>query len=105
MAGSLRHALKSQEAGVDLIVAQGNEAGGHTGQIASMVLWPELAEALDIPILAAGGVGRGNQIAAALAMGAAGVWCGSIWLGTKESEVTPEEKEIMFQASSGDTVQ
>ncbi len=105
LAGSLKHAMKSREAGVDLIVAQGYEAGGHTGQITSMILWPELAEALDIPVLAAGGVGRGNQMAAAIAMGAAGVWCGSIWLGTRESEVTPEEKEIMFQASSADTVQ
>ncbi|MEH7178562.1 NAD(P)H-dependent flavin oxidoreductase [Neobacillus vireti] len=105
LAGSLKHALKSREAGVDMIVAQGYEAGGHTGQITSMVLWPELAEALDIPVLAAGGVGRGNQMAAALAMGAAGVWCGSIWLGTRESEATPEEKEIMFRASASDTVQ
>ncbi|MEH7178565.1 NAD(P)H-dependent flavin oxidoreductase [Neobacillus vireti] len=105
LAGSLKHALKSREAGVDLIVAQGYEAGGHTGQITSMILWPELAEALDVPVLAAGGVGRGNQMAAALAMGAAGVWCGSIWLGTRESETTPEEKEIMFKASSADTVQ
>lgn len=105
LAGSLKHALKSREAGVDLIVAQGYEAGGHTGQITSMILWPELAEAIDVPVLAAGGVGRGNQMAAALAMGAAGVWCGSIWLGTRESEATPEEKEIMFQASAGDTVQ
>jgi NAD(P)H-dependent flavin oxidoreductase YrpB (nitropropane dioxygenase family) len=105
LAGSLKHALKSREAGVDLIVAQGYEAGGHTGQITSMVLWPELAEALDIPVLAAGGVGRGNQMAAALVMGAAGVWCGSIWLGTRESEATPEEKEIMFRASASDTVQ
>ncbi|MEW9673403.1 nitronate monooxygenase [Ammoniphilus sp. 3BR4] len=105
LAGNLKHAMKHKEVGVDLVIAQGYEAGGHTGQIGSMVLWPELVEALDpIPVLAAGGVGRGNQIAAALAMGAAGVWCGSVWLATRESELTPEEREVILQAKSEDTV-
>ncbi|MCL6600187.1 MAG: nitronate monooxygenase [Alicyclobacillus macrosporangiidus] len=106
LAGNLHHAMRHKEAGVDLVVAQGSEAGGHTGKITSMILWPELAEALDpIPVLATGGVGRGNQMAAALVMGAAGVWCGSIWLGTRESNYTPLEKEILFEARAEDTVQ
>lgn len=106
LAGSVKHAMRHKETGVDLVIAQGTEAGGHTGRITSMVLWPEIIEAVaPMPVLAAGGIGRGNQMAAALAMGAAGVWCGSIWMGTKESEYTPEEKEILFEARSEDAVQ
>ena len=72
--------------GVDIVVAQGYEAGGHTGEIASMVLVPEIVDAVgpDVPVLGAGGIGSGRQIAASLALGAQGVWTGSIWLGTEE---------------------
>ncbi len=105
MTGKVEHALRQKEAGVDIIVAQGGEAGGHTGTIASMVLWPQVVDAVaPTPVLAAGGVGRGRQMAAALALGAQGVWCGSIWLGTKESETTPEMKERLFAATSEDTI-
>jgi nitronate monooxygenase len=71
---------RAQAAGVDLLVAQGTEAGGHTGDISSVVLWPEVIDAVgpDTPVLAAGGIGRGSQIAAAIAMGAQGAWTGSI---------------------------
>ena len=77
--------------GVDIIVAQGTEAGGHTGQIATMVLVPQVVDVAgpDIAVLAAGGISRGRQIAAAFALGAQGVWTGTIWLGTRESELTP----------------
>ena len=79
---------KHKEAGIDIVVAQGYEAGGHTGEIASMVLTPEVVDAVDpLPVLAAGGIGSGEQIAAALALGAQGVWLGSLWLTTTEAEL------------------
>lgn len=103
--GSVRQAQKQVEAGVDVIVAQGSEAGGHTGQITSMVLWPEVVDAVaPVPVLAAGGIGRGRQMAAALALGAEGIWCGSIWLGTVESELTPDMREVIYAATPEDAV-
>jgi len=106
MCGKATHARRQREAGVELIVAQGTEAGGHTGDIASMVLLPQVVEACGpgIPVLAAGGITRGSQIAAALAMGAQGVWCGTVWLGTRESELDPFEKQAVFAARSEDAV-
>jgi len=106
MCGKASHARRQRDAGVELIVAQGTEAGGHTGDIASMVLLPQVVEACgpDIPVLAAGGISRGSQIAAALAMGAQGVWCGTVWLGTRESELAPFEKQAVFAATSEDAV-
>ncbi|MET0378013.1 MAG: nitronate monooxygenase [Spongiibacteraceae bacterium] len=104
--GKVEHAHAQIDAGVDILVAQGTEAGGHTGLISSMVLWPQVVDAVgDVPVLAAGGVGRGKQMAAALAMGASGVWCGSIWLGTKQSELDPLMKERFFEAKSEDAIQ
>ena len=92
-------------AGVDLIIAQGYEAGGHTGEIASMVLIPEVVDAVgDTPVLGAGGIGRGRQMAAAMALGAQGVWCGSVWLTTEEAETHPVVKEKMLAATSSDTI-
>lgn len=106
LCGKASHAVRQRAAGVELIVAQGTEAGGHTGQIATFVLVPQIVEACgDIPVLAAGGITRGSQIAAALAMGAQGVWCGTVWLGTRESELTPFEKGVLFQARAEDAVQ
>ena len=106
MVGSVDHAYAQRGAGVDLVIAQGMEAGGHTGKITSMVLWPQVVDALaPMPVLAAGGIGRGRQMAAAIALGAAGVWCGSIWLGTAQSDVAPHIKEKMFEARAEDAVQ
>jgi NAD(P)H-dependent flavin oxidoreductase YrpB (nitropropane dioxygenase family) len=107
MIGKLEHAKKQIAAGVDFLVAQGTEAGGHTGPITSMILWPQVVDLAgpNIPVLAAGGVGRGRQMAAAMALGAAGVWCGSIWMGTKESDASPELKERLFAARSEDARQ
>ncbi len=86
LCGSIYHALKHKEAGVDFIIAQGTEGGGHTGEIGSMVLWPEVIDAVaPTPVLAAGGIGTGRQIAAALAMGAQGAWTGSLWLTVEEA--------------------
>ncbi len=106
MVGKVEHALNHKAAGVDFVVAQGMEAAGHTGKITSMLLWPQVIDAVrPLPVLAAGGIVCGRQMAAAMAMGADGVWCGSVWLGTRESEVLPEVKERFYAASSEDTVQ
>ncbi|GEC06102.1 putative 2-nitropropane dioxygenase [Streptomyces spinoverrucosus] len=106
LAGSARHARKHKDAGIDIVVAQGYEAGGHTGEIASMVLTPEVVEAVDpLPVLAAGGIGSGQQVAAALALGAQGVWTGSIWLTTTEADLhSPALTRKLLAAGSGDTV-
>jgi NAD(P)H-dependent flavin oxidoreductase YrpB (nitropropane dioxygenase family) len=105
LAGTTQHARRHAAAGVDLIVAQGTEAGGHTGEVATMVLVPEVVDAVSpTPVLAAGGIARGRQIAAALALGAEGVWCGSVWLTTEEAETPPVVKDKFLAASSSDTV-
>jgi NAD(P)H-dependent flavin oxidoreductase YrpB (nitropropane dioxygenase family) len=105
LAGSAVHASRHAVVGADIIVAQGTEAGGHTGEIATMVLVPEVVDAVaPIPVLAAGGIGRGRQLAAALALGAEGVWCGSVWLTTEEAETDPVVKQKFLTAKSGDTI-
>ncbi len=104
LAGRAVHAERHAAAGVDIIIAQGYEAGGHTGEIGSMVLIPEIVDAVDVPVLGAGGIGRGRQMAAAMALGAEGVWCGSVWLTTAEAETHPVVKEKMLAASSADTM-
>jgi NAD(P)H-dependent flavin oxidoreductase YrpB (nitropropane dioxygenase family) len=105
LAGSVEHAQRHAEAGADLIVAQGTEAGGHTGLIATMVLVPEVVDAVaPLPVLAAGGIARGRQLAAGMALGADGVWCGSVWLTTEEAETSPVVKEKFLLAGPGDTV-
>ena len=105
LAGNAKHALRHRDAGCDFVIAVGNEAGGHTGAVTSMVLWPQVVDAVaPMPVLGAGGVGRGRQLAAALALGCEGVWCGSIWLKTVQSEVTPEIKARMFAAEATDSV-
>ncbi|MDG4863399.1 nitronate monooxygenase family protein [Streptomyces sp. T-3] len=106
LAGSARHARKHADAGIDIVVAQGYEAGGHTGEIASMVLTPEAVEAVaPLPVLAAGGIGSGEQVAAAMALGAQGVWTGSIWLTTTEADMHSRAlTQKLLAAGSGDTV-
>ena len=108
LTGSREHAIKHAEAGVDVLVAAGGEAGGHCGEIATIVLIPEVIEAVkdhpDIFVLAAGGIVTGRQMAACMAMGAAGAWTGSVWLTTVEAETNPVVKEKMLAASSRQTV-
>ena len=106
MCGKGEHAARHVAAGVQVIVAQGTEAGGHTGEVATMVLVPQVVEACgdQVAVLAAGGIAKGSQIAAALALGAQGVWCGTLWLATRESELDPFEKEALFAARTGDAV-
>ena len=111
LVGAKEHAIKQVHAGVDLIVAQGTEAGGHCGEVTTLVLIPEVLEAIadvpggrDIPVLAAGGIVTGRQMAACVAMGAAGAWTGSVWLTTEEAETAPHTKLKMVAASSRDTI-
>ncbi len=105
LCGSAKHARNHAAAGVDIVIAQGTEGGGHTGEIGSVVLWPEVIDAVaPLPVLAAGGIGTGRQIAAALAMGAQGVWTGSIWLTVAEAEAPPAQREALLAAGTHDTV-
>ena len=108
LAGKAEHARRHVAGGVDIVVAQGYEAGGHTGEIATMVLVPEIVDAVGdtTPVLAAGGIGCGRQIAAALALGAAGAWLGTAWLVTTEYQLTvamPAMQQAMLSATSSDT--
>jgi NAD(P)H-dependent flavin oxidoreductase YrpB (nitropropane dioxygenase family) len=105
LCGSPRQALKHKAAGIDIVIAQGTEGGGHTGEIGSLVLWPQVAAAVaPVPVLAAGGIGHGAQIAAALAVGAQGVWTGSLWLAVEEADAPPAQRQSYFDATSRDTV-
>ncbi|WNG82814.1 nitronate monooxygenase [Mycobacterium sp. ITM-2016-00316] len=106
LVGAKEHAVKQVAAGVDLIVAQGTEAGGHCGEVSTLVVVPEVIDAIDdaVPVLAAGGIVTGRQMAAAVAMGAAGAWTGSVWLTTEEAETEPHTVTKMLAASSRDTV-
>ncbi len=108
LVGAREHAVRQVEAGVDLLVAQGGEAGGHCGEVSTLVLIPEVMRALKdlrpVPVLAAGGIMTGRQMAACMAMGASGVWTGSVWLATSESETSPVFRDKMVAARSRDTV-
>jgi NAD(P)H-dependent flavin oxidoreductase YrpB (nitropropane dioxygenase family) len=109
LAGKAEHAIRHVDRGVDIVVAQGHEAGGHTGEIATMVLVPEIVDAVDgeVPVLAAGGIGSGRQVVAALSLGAAGVWMGSFWLTTAEYGLGPAPaalRQALLAATSSDTV-
>jgi NAD(P)H-dependent flavin oxidoreductase YrpB (nitropropane dioxygenase family) len=112
LAGSAKHAQRHAANGVDIVIAQGQEAGGHTGEIGSVVLWPEIVDAVgDTPVLAAGGIGTGRQVAAALALGTAGVWMGSVWLTAAEYDLGVRSdsgrsviQEGLLAATSSDTV-
>jgi NAD(P)H-dependent flavin oxidoreductase YrpB (nitropropane dioxygenase family) len=108
LAGTAAHARRHVQNGVDIIVAQGYEAGGHTGEIASMVLTPEVVDAVgaDVPVLGAGGIGTGRQVAASLALGAQGVWTGSMWLTVAEYDLSTGSgiRDALLRAGSSDTV-
>jgi NAD(P)H-dependent flavin oxidoreductase YrpB (nitropropane dioxygenase family) len=108
LVGAKEHAVRQVEAGVDILIAAGGEAGGHCGEVSTLVLVPEVIEAIrpisDVPVLAAGGIVTGRQMAACMAMGAAGAWTGSVWLTTAEAETSPAVREKLLRASSRDTV-
>ena len=106
LVGAREHAVRQVAAGVDIIIAQGGEAGGHCGEVSTMVLVPKVLRAVrgKVPVLAAGGIMTGRQMAACMAMGAAGAWTGSVWLATAEAETSPVFREKMVAARSRDTV-
>lgn len=108
LVGAKEHAIRQVKAGVDVLVVQGGEAGGHCGEVSTLVLVPEVLKAIkplgDIPVLAAGGIMTGRQMAACIALGAAGAWTGSVWLATTESETSEIFREKMIAATSRDTV-
>jgi len=105
LCGSPYQARKHADAGVDIIIAQGGEGGGHCGEVGSIVLWPQVVkEVAPVPVLAAGGIGSGQQIAAALALGCQGAWSGSQWLMVEEAENTAVQQQAYIDASSRDTV-
>ncbi|MET0842332.1 MAG: nitronate monooxygenase family protein [Mycetocola sp.] len=105
LVGKRQHAERQMQVGVDIIVAQGYEAGGHTGDIGTMVLVPEIVDTVaPLPVLAAGGIASGRQLAAALALGAQGAWTGSVWLTTEEAETHPVVKQKFLSATSSDTL-
>ncbi len=111
LVGAKEHAVRQVQAGVDIIVAQGGEAGGHCGEVSTLVLVPEVVRAIEalrlpkaVPVLAAGGIMTGAQMAACMAMGAAGAWTGSVWLPTMESELTQSTSDKLVAATSRDTV-
>jgi NAD(P)H-dependent flavin oxidoreductase YrpB (nitropropane dioxygenase family) len=108
LTGAKEHAIKHAKAGVDILVVAGTEAGGHCGEVSTMVLVPEVLQAIedykDIHVLAAGGIATGRQMAACMAVGADGAWTASVWLTTAEAETTPTVKKKMLAATSRDTV-
>ena len=108
LVGAKHHAVKQAEAGVDILVVAGTEAGGHCGEVSTMVLVPEVSEAVkgyeNVSVLAAGGIVTGRQMAATMAMGADGVWTGSVWLMTTEANTSPAIKEKLLSAASNQTV-
>jgi NAD(P)H-dependent flavin oxidoreductase YrpB (nitropropane dioxygenase family) len=108
LVGAKEHAVRQVNAGVDILVAQGTEAGGHCGEVSTLVVVPEVVrtvrEIREVPVLAAGGIMTGAQMAGCMAMGAAGVWTGSVWLATPESEVSETFRQKLVAASSRDTI-
>ncbi len=105
LCGKIHQAQRHREAGIDIVIAQGTEGGGHTGEIGSVVLWPQIIDAVaPTPVLAAGGIANGRQMAAALALGAEGVWTGSLWLTVEEAECPPAQMDSYLKATSQDTV-
>lgn len=108
LVGAKEHAIRQVKAGVDLLIAQGGEAGGHCGEVSTLVLVPEVIQAIksirNVPVLAAGGIMNGAQMAGCMAMGAAGAWTGSVWLATAEAETTEIFKQKMIAATSRDTI-
>ncbi len=104
MAGSVRHAVKAAEAGCDVVIAQGTEAGGHTGSVASVALWPQIVDAVDVPVVAAGGLYDGRGLAAALAFGCVGVWMGTRFIASDEAHAGQPYKDAILAMNESDTV-
>ena len=104
MCGKVRHAQKSEAAGADVVAAQGTEAGGHTGEIGGMALVPQVVEAVDIPVLAAGGLTGGRGLIASLALGAQGAIFGTRFIATPEAQAADGYREALVAAGDDSTV-
>jgi enoyl-[acyl-carrier protein] reductase II len=106
MCGKVRHAVAAVESGCDLVVAQGTEAGGHTGMVATMALVPQVVDAVGqrVPVVAAGGIFDGRGLAAALALGADGVWIGTRFIATPEARSVAGYKEALLAGADDSTV-
>lgn len=104
MCGSVRHAVKAAEAGCDVVIAQGTEGGGHTGAVASVALWPQVVDAVDVPVIAAGGLFDGRGLAAALAFGCQGVWMGTRFIASAEAHAGQPYKDAIVGMTESDTV-
>lgn len=104
MAGNVRHAVKAAEAGCDVVIAQGTEAGGHTGSVASVALWPQVVDAVGVPVIAAGGLSDGRGLTAALAFGCQGVWMGTRFIASDEAHAAQVYKDAIVAMSESDTV-
>jgi enoyl-[acyl-carrier protein] reductase II len=104
MCGKVRHAVAAERAGCDVVVAQGTEAGGHTGQVAGMALIPQIVDAVDLPVLAAGSIVDGRGLVAALAFGAQGIWMGTRFIASHEARAGQGYKKRIVEARDEDTV-
>lgn len=102
--GTVRHAKAGAEAGLDAVIAQGTEAGGHTGQVAGMALIPQIVDAVEIPVIAAGAITDGRGLAAALALGAQGVWMGTRFIASQEAHAAPLYQQVILEAGDTDTI-
>lgn len=104
MTGRVHHAVKAARAGADIVVAQGTEAGGHTGEVGTLALIPQVVDAVSVPVLGAGGIADGRGIVAALALGAQGVVIGTRFIATPEAQATRTYREAIVQSGDADTV-
>jgi enoyl-[acyl-carrier protein] reductase II len=104
LSGSVGRSVAAQEAGVDYVVAQGTEGGGHTGYVGTLALIPAVADAISVPVIAAGGIVDGRGLAAALCLGAAGVWCGTRFIASDEAYGHDAYKRRILEAAAKDTV-
>ena len=102
--GTVKHAVAGAEAGLDAVIAQGTEAGGHTGKVAGMALIPQVVDAVDVPVVAAGSIVDGRGLAAALAFGAQGVWMGTRFIASKEAHAGDMYKQVVVEAKETDTI-
>lgn len=102
--GTVKHAKSAQSGGLDAVVAQGTEAGGHTGRVAGLALIPQIVDAVKIPVIAAGSIVDGRGLAAALALGAQGVWMGTRFIASREAHAGGLYKQVIVEASDEDTI-
>jgi enoyl-[acyl-carrier protein] reductase II len=102
--GTVRHAKAGEDGGLDAVVAQGTEAGGHTGKIAGMALVPQVVDAVKIPVIAAGSIVDGRGLAASLALGAQGVWIGTRFIASKEAHAGDLYKQAVIDSTDEDTI-